>query len=152
MSSHSGIITGTNAWFQKKINLRPAKRGCHLVTDDVVQSVQELSKFKVGLFNVQIQHTSASLMLNENYDPDVREDMKMYLDRIVPETLNYKHRDEGADDMPAHIKAALTNTSLNIPITDGKLNLGTWQGIWLCEHRNNGGSRKLIVTINGVLK
>jgi len=97
-------------------------------------------------------HTSASLALNENWDPDVREDMEMFLSRLVPENIPYRHSCEGPDDMPAHIKACFLGSSLTIPISDGKLSLGTWQGIWLCEHRNRAGSRKIMVTINGALR
>ncbi|CAG0896465.1 unnamed protein product [Cyprideis torosa] len=133
----SGIQMGS-AWFQRKIHLRPQHRGCHLVTEEVVKQIPELSQFSLGLFHMQILHTSASLALNENWDPDVRQDMEMMLNKIVPE--------------PAHVKACFLGSSLTIPITNGKLNLGNWQGIWLCEHRNQAGSRKIIVTINGCLK
>ncbi|KAM7302311.1 pre-miRNA 5'-monophosphate methyltransferase [Ixodes scapularis] len=136
----------------RKINLRPQHRGGHLITDEVVKQVPEISQFAVGLFHIQIMHTSASLALNENWDPDVRDDVENFMNKLVPENLPYQHSCEGPDDMPAHIKAILFGSSLSIPITDGKLNLGTWQGIWLCEHRNRAGSRKVVVTINGSLK
>ncbi|RWS24958.1 putative 39S ribosomal protein L45-like protein [Leptotrombidium deliense] len=136
----------------RKIHLRPVLRGCHLITDEVLKQLTEISEFSVGLCHIQIMHTSASLALNENWDPDVREDMEMFLSRLVPESTPFRHSCEGPDDMPAHIKACFLGSSLTIPITDGKLNLGTWQGIWLNEHRNRAGSRKVVVTINGALK
>ncbi|XP_037563072.1 UPF0047 protein YjbQ [Dermacentor silvarum] len=150
-ASGSGIRHGSS-WVQRKINLRPQHRGGHLITDEVVKQVPEISQFAVGLFHIQIMHTSASLALNENWDPDVRDDVENFMNKLVPENLPYQHSCEGPDDMPAHIKAILFGSSLSIPITDGKLNLGTWQGIWLCEHRNRAGSRKVVVTINGSLK
>ncbi|RWS28867.1 UPF0047 protein C4A8.02c-like protein [Leptotrombidium deliense] len=151
MSSMGKIIEGKNAWFQKMVMLPPFKFGCHLITDHVVKNVEELSKFKVGLCNIQILHTSASLTINENYDPDVRDDLTTFLDHLVPESFKFKHCDEGPDDMPAHVKNSLTDTSISVPITDGKLNFGSWQGIYLCEHRRSKHTRKLIVTINGIL-
>ncbi|MFZ1281286.1 MAG: secondary thiamine-phosphate synthase enzyme YjbQ, partial [Ignavibacteriaceae bacterium] len=112
--------------------------------------IPEIHQIKIGLAHILLKHTSASITLNENADPDVRTDMKNYFDEIVPENKKYfEHTSEGADDMPAHIKSSLLGNSLTIPITNGKLNLGTWQGIYLCEHRNYGGSRKVIITING---
>ena len=112
--------------------------------------MSELKKVKVGLMHILIMHTSASITLNENYDPDVRSDMNKYFDKSVKENeLYFDHNAEGSDDMPAHIKSTIIGSSLTIPIADGKLNLGTWQGIYLCEHRNHGGSRKLVVTISG---
>ncbi|XP_021955722.1 UPF0047 protein YjbQ [Folsomia candida] len=149
-SSSRGIQMGS-AWFQRKINLRPQHRGVHLVTEEILRQIPELGNFTVGLFHIQILHTSASLALNESWDPDVRDDMESMLNKLVPEGLPYKHSCEGPDDMPAHVKACLLGSSLSIPISDGKLNLGTWQGIWLAEHRNHAGSRKLVVTLNGVL-
>lgn len=139
------------SWFQKTVTLAARKRGCHLVTDEVLREV-DLNNFEVGMCNVFIQHTSASLTLNENYDPDVRTDMESTLNRIVPEGKQYIHDSEGPDDMPAHVKTSLIGASLTIPITAGKLALGTWQGIWLCEHRNSGGPRRLVVTIQGALR
>ncbi|KAG8186541.1 hypothetical protein JTE90_020844 [Oedothorax gibbosus] len=150
-STSNGIVRQGSAWFQRKVNLRPVHRGCHLVTDELLKQIPEVSKFSVGLFHIQIMHTSASLALNENWDPHVRADMEMFLTQLVPESTNFKHSCEGPDDMPAHIKACFLGSSLTIPITDGQLNLGTWQGIWLCEHRNRAGSRKVIITINGAL-
>lgn len=137
-------------WFQKEIPLKPRSRGFHLITDEIVGQLPGLSKVKIGLMHILIMHTSASITLNENYDPDVRSDMNKYFDKSVKENEPwYDHNAEGSDDMPAHIKSTIIGTSLTIPITSGKLNLGTWQGIYLCEHRNHGGSRKLIVTISG---
>ncbi|GAB6030473.1 hypothetical protein CHUAL_007338 [Chamberlinius hualienensis] len=138
-TSSRGLQYGS-AWFQRKINLRPCHRGCHLVTDEILKQIPELNQFAMGLCHVQILHTSASLALNENWDPDVREDMEMVLNRLVPETLPYRHSSEGPDDMPGHVKACFLGSDLTIPVTDGKLNLGTWQGIWLCEHRNRAVS------------
>lgn len=149
-ASSSGIKIGS-AWFQKRIHLRPQHRGVHLVTEEILRQIPELGHFSVGFFHIQILHTSASLSLNENWDPDVREDMEMMLNKIVPEGLPYRHSCEGPDDMPAHVKACFLGSSLNIPISDGRLNLGTWQGIWLCEHRNHAGSRKVVLTLTGCL-
>lgn len=136
-------------WFQSEVVLPAYSRGCHLVTSEVLRQVPELAEFKVGLLHVFIRHTSASLTLNENADPDVLTDMKMGLERLVPESWPYVHTCEGPDDMPAHIKSSLTDSSLSIPIAEGRLLTGTWQGIYLCEHRNHGGRRRLIVTIQG---
>lgn len=144
----SGLQIGS-AWFQRKINLRPQHRGVHLVTEEILRQMPELGQFSVGLCHVQILHTSASLALNESWDPDVRDDMEMMLNKIVPEGLPYRHSCEGPDDMPAHVKACFLGSSLTIPITDGKLSLGTWQGVWLCEHRDQAGSRKLVITLSG---
>lgn len=139
-----------SAFFQKEIRLSARKRGFHLVTDEILQQCNELSGFQVGFMQLFIKHTSAALTINENADPTVREDFESHFNEMVPEDQPYyKHTFEGSDDMPAHIKASLLDTSLMIPITGGKLNLGTWQGIYLCEHRDHGGSRKVIVTIMG---
>ncbi|MBU1370330.1 MAG: secondary thiamine-phosphate synthase enzyme YjbQ [Bacteroidetes bacterium] len=128
------------------IRLKAHPRGFHLITDELLYQLNELPES--GLLQLFIQHSSAGLLINENADPDVRHDMNMFFDKIVPENEDYfRHIMEGADDMPAHIKAALTGNSLSIPIIDGKLGLGTWQGIYLCEFRNNGGSRKIVATI-----
>ncbi|CAO3648952.1 unnamed protein product [Cunninghamella blakesleeana] len=137
------------SWFQKEIRLKSQSRGCHLIHNEVISQVPEIKNIKVGMANFFLQHTSASLMINENCDPDVRTDMEMGLNKIVPESFPYIHVDEGSDDMPSHLKSGLIGVSLNIPITNGKLNLGTWQGIYLCEHRNYGGSRKMVITIQG---
>lgn len=137
-------------WFQKEIRLSPKRRGFHLVTDEIVQQVPELSQISVGLMHIFIQHTSASLTINENADPTVREDFESFFNRAVPEDQPYyRHTDEGSDDLPAHIKASLLGTSVSLPIANGRLNTGIWQGIYLCEHRNHGGSRSLVVTLHG---
>jgi secondary thiamine-phosphate synthase enzyme len=137
-------------WYQKEISLKSRGRGFHLVTDEVVNHLPELKEFKTGLMHILIKHTSASITLNENYDPDVRSDMEKYFNRTVKEGEPwYEHNSEGSDDMPAHIKSTLIGNSLTIPITNGKLNLGTWQGIYLCEHRNHAGSRSVVVTVLG---
>jgi len=138
------------AWFQKEIRLQPRTRGFHLITRDIVAELPELRGIQIGLAHIFIQHTSASLAINENADPEVRVDMEAYFTRVAPENAPYyTHTYEGPDDMPAHLKAALLGSSVTIPITDGRLNLGTWQGVYLCEHRNHGGGRRLIVTIHG---
>ncbi|MGB5529702.1 MAG: secondary thiamine-phosphate synthase enzyme YjbQ [Ignavibacteriaceae bacterium] len=138
------------SWYQKEITLKPRTRGFHLVTDEILDHLPEIRKIKIGIVYLLIKHTSASITLNENYDPDVRSDMNKYFNKAVKENEPYyDHNSEGADDMPAHIKATIIGNSLTIPITNGKLNLGTWQGIYLCEHRNHGGSRKIVVTIFG---
>ena len=137
-------------WYQKEIFLTSKGRGFHLVTEEIVKQIPEIKKIKTGLVHILIKHTSASITLNENYDPDVRSDMEKYFNRTVKENEPwYDHNSEGSDDMPAHIKSTLIGNSLTIPISDGKLNLGTWQGIYLCEHRNHAGSRKIVVTIFG---
>ena len=137
-------------WLQKEISLRSRNKGFHLITDEILSNIPEIHQIKIGVVHILLKHTSASITLNENADPDVRTDMKNYFGEIVPENKKYfVHTSEGADDMPAHIKSSLLGNSLTIPITNGKLNLGTWQGIYLCEHRNYGGSRKVIITING---
>lgn len=137
------------AWIQKQIRLPAFRRGFHIITQDVLSEIPELSSIKVGLMHVFIMHTSASLSINENADPDVPVDLEMSFNRIAPESFPYEHTCEGPDDMPAHVKASLIGNSLSIPISEGRLCLGTWQGIYLCEHRNHGGSRRLIVTIQG---
>ncbi|CAM0140096.1 hypothetical protein VKS41_005742 [Umbelopsis sp. WA50703] len=137
------------SWYQTQFRLAQRSRGCHLVHDEIVSKVPEIKKYKIGMANVFLQHTSASLMLNENADPDVRVDMEMSLNKIAPEDFPYIHTDEGADDMPGHLKSGIVGVSLNIPISQGRLNTGTWQGIYLCEHRNHGGSRKIVVTLQG---
>ena len=137
-------------WYQKEISLKSRGRGFHLVTDEIVNQLPELKNIQTGLMHILIKHTSASITLNENYDPDVRSDMEKYFSRTVKENESwYEHNSEGSDDMPAHIKSTLIGSSLTIPITNGKLNLGIWQGIYLCEHRNHAGSRKIVVTIFG---
>ena len=137
------------AWYQKQIRLQARQRGFHLVTREIVQQLDELPLYQVGLLHVFIQHTSASLTLNENADPDVRIDMEMAINHLCPEDWPYTHTMEGPDDMPAHVKASLLGPQLMIPIRQGQLALGTWQGIYLCEHRDRGGSRQVICTIQG---
>jgi len=144
---------GITVWYQREFQLAPKKRGCHYIKDEVLKACEaELNKIKIGTAVIHIKHTSASITLNEVFDPTVLTDMEMVLNKLVPETLNYKHDDEGPDDMPAHAKAALIGSNVSVPITNGKFNLGTWQGLWLCEHRDHGGSRKLVVTMNGLKK
>jgi secondary thiamine-phosphate synthase enzyme len=139
-------------WFQTELTLRPKSRGFHLVTDEIVSQVAEIGRFRLGLAHIFIQHTSASLCLNENADPTVRGDMERHFNKMVPENAPYYvHTYEGPDDMPAHIKSALLGNSLTIPIQNGRLRLGTWQGIYLCEHRDRARSRRLVVTLNGEL-
>ena len=137
-------------WIQKTITLSPKSRGFHIITDDVLENIPELKDLKTGILQLFIKHTSASLTINENADPTVRTDFESHFNMLAPENQSYyQHTFEGSDDMPAHLKASLLGSSVSIPITDGKLNLGTWQGIYLCEHRNRGPDRKLIVTIQG---
>ena len=137
-------------WFQTELTLRPKSRGFHLVTDEIVSQVAAIGRFRLGLAHIFIQHTSASLCLNENADPTVRGDMERHFNKMVPENAPYYvHTYEGPDDMPAHIKAVLLGNSLTIPIHNGRLHLGTWQGIYLCEHRDHARARRLIVTLNG---
>lgn len=139
-------------WFQREITLAARPRGFHLVTNEIVAAVPEIGRFAVGLAHVFICHTSAALALNENADPTVRADMEAYFNRLAPEDAPYyQHTVEGPDDMPAHVKAVLLGSSLTIPIRDGRLALGTWQGVYLCEHRNHGGRRTVIVTLSGQL-
>ena len=137
-------------WFQREITLPPRPRGFHLITREVVGQMPEIGRFAVGLAHLFIRHTSASLALNENADPTVRADMEAHFNRLAPENAPYyRHTSEGPDDMPAHLKAVLLGSSLTIPISDGRLALGTWQGIYLCEHRDDGGLRRLVVTLTG---
>jgi secondary thiamine-phosphate synthase enzyme len=137
-------------WFQKEIKLKPQSRGFHLITNEVLSQLPEIANIKIGLAHLLLKHTSASLTLNENFDPDVRSDMEKFFNHKVKENEPYYlHTSEGADDMPAHIKSSLLGSSLTIPISNGNFNLGTWQGIYLCEHRNHGGSRKLLITLHG---
>lgn len=136
-------------WIQRTVQLRPRRRGCHLITSEVLESLPELAGLEVGMLTVFIQHTSASLTLNENADADVRVDMEMALSKIAPESLPYVHTCEGPDDMPAHVKSSLTGSTVTVPISAGRPALGTWQGIYLCEHRNHGGGRRLVLTAWG---
>ena len=137
------------AWIQHSLALPARTRGCHLITREVLAALPELVKFRVGLLQVFIQHTSASLTINENADSDVRRDLESSLNVLAPEDFPYVHTLEGPDDMPAHVKASLMGSSVSIPVADGKLLLGTWQGIYLCEHRDRGGSRSLVLTLWG---
>ena len=136
-------------WLQRQITLRPRPRGFHLVTREVLDAVPELRRLRVGLAHLFIRHTSASLTLNENASPDVRADFETWFRRVVPENADWEHSLEGPDDMPAHIKASLLGPSLLLPVADGRLALGTWQGVYLCEHRDHGGARSLVVTLQG---
>ena len=137
-------------WIQKEISLNPRQRGFHLITDEMLKHLPEVLEIEVGTMQVFIKHTSASLTINEDADPTVRDDFESHFNQMVPENAPYyQHTFEGPDDMPAHLKSSILGSSVSIPITDGKLNLGIWQGIYLCEHRNRGGSRKLVVTIQG---
>lgn len=137
-------------WIQREIELRPRPRGFHLVTSEVMDGVPEIAELSVGLAHLHILHTSASLTLNENASPDVRRDFESWFSETVPEDAPYwTHTLEGPDDMPAHIKASLLGPSLTLPIGDGRLRLGTWQGVYLCEHRDAGGARSLVVTASG---
>ena len=140
------------AWYQKLITLPPKQRGFHLVTDEILRQVPEIREIEIGLMNVFVQHTSASLTVNENAAFDVRTDMERIFNKLVPEDNSYEHMDEGKDDMPAHAKCSLLGSSINIPISSGRLAFGTWQGIYLCEHRNRAKHRNIVVTINGQLK
>ncbi len=138
---------------QKEITLVARKRGFHLVTEEIVGQVPELTTIRHGLLHIFIKHTSASLTLNENADSTVRTDFENHFNKTIPENAPYyKHDTEGSDDMPAHLKASVLGSSLTIPITDGLLNLGIWQGIYFCEHRNYGGARELVLTLIGEKK
>lgn len=136
-------------WTQRSLKLAPRRRGFHLITQEVISALPELAKVQTGLLHVFIQHTSASLSINENADPDVRRDLEMAINKVAPESWPYIHTLEGPDDMPAHVKSTLIGASLTIPIGRGRLLLGTWQGIYLCEHRDSAGSRNLILTLHG---
>ena len=137
-------------FFQKKITLNPFPRGIHLITKELELNLPEINKIQTGTLHIFLQHTSASITINENTDPTVRMDLENYFNKIVPQNEPYfKHTQEGSDDMPAHIKSSILGRELTIPITKGVLNLGAWQGIYLCEHRNNGGVRSLVITIIG---
>jgi secondary thiamine-phosphate synthase enzyme len=137
-------------WVQRSVTLGARERGFHLVTREILDALPELSRLRVGLLHLLIQHTSASLALNENASPDVRRDFETWFSRAVPEGASYwTHTLEGDDDMPAHVKAALLGPSLTLPVSDGRLSLGTWQGIYLCEHRDRGGERTVVATVWG---
>jgi secondary thiamine-phosphate synthase enzyme len=135
---------------QQTLTLAERKRGFHLITSEIIQTVPQIKEIKTGMCQVFIQHTSASLTINENADPTVRQDFEMYFNKAVPENdQDYIHDYEGADDMPAHLKAALLGSSILVPIRNGQLALGTWQGVYLCEHRNHGGRRNFVITVWG---
>lgn len=136
--------------YQKEIILKPYPRGYHLITKQILEKVPEIKEINIGWMQVFIKHTSASLTINENADPTVRTDFESHMNEMVPEDAPYYiHTYEGPDDMPAHIKASLMGTSVQVPITNGRLNMGIWQGIYLCEHRNHGGSRSIVITLFG---
>jgi len=139
-------------WYQKELVLSPRPRGFHLVTREVIAQVPEIGRFAVGLAHLFLRHTSAALALNENADPTVRDDMEAYFNRLAPENAPYyTHTLEGPDDMPAHLKAVLLGSELTLPISNGRLALGTWQGVYLCEHRDDGGPRRVVATVMGRL-
>ncbi|MGI4750623.1 MAG: secondary thiamine-phosphate synthase enzyme YjbQ [Janthinobacterium lividum] len=136
--------------YQQSLQLKARARGFHIITSEVVYAIPHITEIKTGMMQVFIQHTSASLTINENADPTVRKDFELFFNQTVPEDdPGYLHNDEGSDDMPAHLKAAMLGSSVMIPIRNGRLGLGTWQGIYLCEHRNHGGARNLIITAWG---
>lgn len=137
------------SWYQRQITLPPQSRGFHPVTRHIEEGLPELRTMRVGLLHVFIKHTSASLTINENASPDVPEDLESAVNAIAPEDFPYRHTVEGPDDMPAHVKTSLLGSSLTVPVREGRLCLGTWQGIFLCEHRNRGGGRKLVLTLQG---
>ncbi|MFP8490167.1 secondary thiamine-phosphate synthase enzyme YjbQ [Gracilimonas sp. Q87] len=137
-------------WIQKEIKLSPKPRGYHIITDEILRKSPEIGEIEKGLAHIFIKHTSAALTINENADPSVRRDFESHFNRAVPEDISlYEHTLEGTDDMTSHIKSSLLGSSVSIPITDGRFNLGTWQGLYLCEHRNSGGSRTLVITLHG---
>lgn len=143
--------SGANVWTQEVVTLGARRRGCHLVTSELVKPLQkQLAQYAVGLAHIFVQHTSCSLTINENADADVRHDMETMLSDIVPDGYRkFQHTLEGPDDMAAHVKSTLTGSAMTVPVRDGKLLLGTWQGIWLCEHRDHGGPRRVVVTVQG---
>jgi secondary thiamine-phosphate synthase enzyme len=136
-------------WLQRELVLPPHRRGFHLITDRVLEALPELPSLRAGLLHVFIQHTSAALTINENADPDVPADLARALDALAPEDFPYRHTVEGPDDMPAHVKCALLDSSVSVPVGGGRLLLGTWQGIYLCEHRNRASARRLVLTLQG---
>lgn len=138
------------SWQQKIIQLKPRERGFHLITDEITQQLPELACYRVGLLTIFIQHTSASITINENADPTVRIDMETHFNKFVPQGMSYYQHDyEGDDDMPAHIKASILGASITIPVRAGRLEMGTWQGVYLGEHRDYGGARRLVLTLQG---
>jgi len=137
-------------WIQKEISLNPRPRGFHLITNEILQNIQEIGDISIGTMEIFIKHTSASLTINEDADPTVRDDFESHFNQIVPENAPYyRHTIEGPDDMPAHLKSSILGSSVTITITNGTINLGTWQGIYLCEHRNHGSSRSIVLTLTG---
>lgn len=137
-------------WLQKNINIESRSRGFHIITEQVIDQIPEIKSINIGILHLFIKHTSASLTINENADKTVRNDFEKHFNELVPENQSYyQHTYEGPDDMPAHLKASILGSSLSVPISNGHLNLGTWQGIYLCEHRNNTFQRKMVVTIQG---
>ncbi len=137
-------------WLQKEMQISPTKRGFHIITEEVTAQLPELRSLNCGVLHVFIKHTSASLSINENGDPTVRVDLETHFNKFVPEAAPYYQHDyEGDDDMPAHIKCSILGSSVSVPISGGRLNLGAWQGIYLCEHRNSGGIRHLVLTVQG---
>lgn len=137
-------------WIQKEIDLAPKPRGFHLVTQEICDKIPEIRDFRTGIAHIFVKHTSASVCINENADPSVRRDMESHFNQMIPENAPYyEHTMEGPDDMPAHIKASVIGSGITVPVTGGRLNLGMWQGIYLCEHRNRGGGRRLVVTLSG---
>ena len=137
------------AWIQHQLRLTPRRRGFHLITPEVEAALPDLERFRVGILHVFLQHTSASLCLNENADPDVPRDLELAFNEIAREDFPYAHTVEGPDDMPAHVKSAMLGAAVSVPIAAGRLCLGTWQGIYLCEHRDHGGPRRLVLTLQG---
>ena len=137
-------------WMQKNISIKSISRGFHIITDQVTDQIPEIKTIKIGILHLFIKHTSASLTINENADKTVRNDFEKHFNEMVPENQSYyQHTYEGPDDMPAHLKASILGSSISIPISNGRLNMGTWQGIYLCEHRNNAFQRKMVATIQG---
>ena len=144
------VLISYMIWIQKEIILPPHSRGFHIITHLIENKIEELQNIRMGVAHIFIQHTSASLTINEDADPTVRVDFESHMNVMVPEKAPYYlHTMEGPDDMPAHLKSSIIGSSVNIPITDGQFNLGTWQGIYLCEHRDQGGPRKILITISG---
>ncbi len=136
-------------WVQRTIKLPPFPRGFHLITSQIFEALPELAQVEVGVLQVFVQHTSASLTINENADPDVPLDLESSFSAIAPEDFPYRHTCEGSDDMPAHVKASMLGSSVSMPVAQGRLALGTWQGVYLCEHRDRAGSRRLVLTLQG---
>ena len=140
----------SSVWIQKSVRLSPKPRGFHLITREILAQIPEIGAVQVGILHVFIQHTSASLTINENADPDVRRDLDLHLDHLIPDGADhFIHTLEGEDDMPAHVKSSLLGSALSIPITEGRLALGTWQGVYLGEHRDYGGARQVVLTLHG---